>query len=161
STPDAPDKACTKLTQDITIRSTADMSQLPRTGCYDLYGKLVVQGAAVTSLAGLGAINSVDELDLDHTGLTAIDTKQPVGIYGALTVTGNAKLTNLNQLAFETAATGVLIDGNPLLASLDPLTVDDPKLEEVDGDLAITGNAALTQVVLGNLTKVTGGVTIS
>jgi hypothetical protein len=152
---------CTRLDKDVTIRTAADLAALPRTGCYDLYGKLTLQGSVVTSLALLGELNSVDELDLDHTSLTTIDSKRPIGIYGKLTVTGNAKLTNLKQLSFETAATGILIDGNPQLVTLDPLGLDDPKLEEVDGDLAITGNAQLAAVPLQNLTRITGALTIS
>ncbi len=159
--PSTPEGTCAKVEKDVTIRAMADMSTLPKTGCYDIYGKLTLQGSTITSLAGLNEINSVNELDLDHTGLTAIDTKRPLGIYGKLTVTGNAKLTNLKQLSFETAATGILIDGNAVLASLDPLALDVPKLEEVEGDLTITGNPALTVITLSNLTKVTGGLTIS
>lgn len=157
----AADRSCTKVERDVTLRSAADMSALPRTGCYDLYGKLTLQGQAITSLAGLGEINSVNDLDLDHTAVTAIDTKRPLGIYGKLTLTGNAKLTNLKQLSFEIASTGILIDGNPALTSLDPLGLDDPQLQEVDGDLVITGNTALTAIPLGNLTKLTGAFTVS
>lgn len=159
--PGQTDRPCTKLQQDVTIRSAADMTTLPRTGCYDIYGKLTVQGQAITSLAGLNELNSVNELDLENTGVTAIDTRRPLGIYGGLTLTGNARLTNLKQLSFETASTGILIDGNPALTSLDPLGLDDPQLLEVDGDLAITGNAALTAIPLGNLTKLTGALTVS
>jgi hypothetical protein len=155
-------RPCSKLTTDVIVRSAADMTALPRTGCYDIYGKLTLQGSAVTSLAGLAELNSVNALELDHTGLTAIDSVRPLGIYGGeLTVTGNARLANLTQLSFQTAATGILIDSNPALATLDPLGLADPKLEQVDGDIAITGNAALVAVPLGNLSKVTGGVTIT
>jgi hypothetical protein len=152
---------CARRDGDVTLRTTADMASLPKTGCYDIYGKLTVQGAAITSLAGLNSLNSVDELDLDHTSLTAIDSKRPIGIYGKLTVTGNAKLTDLKQLSFETASTGILIDGNTVLASLDPLALADPALAEVDGDIAITTNPALTAVPLGHLTRVTGALTVS
>jgi hypothetical protein len=155
------DRPCTKVEHDVTIRAVADMTTLPRTGCYDIYGKLTLQGQAITSLAGLDEINSVNELDLDHTAVTAIDTRRPLGIYGKLTLTGNAKLTNLKQLSFETASTGILIDGNTALTSLDPLGLDDPQLQEVDGDLVITGNTALPAIPLGNLTKLTGALTVS
>lgn len=155
------DRPCTKVETDVTIRSAADMTTLPKTGCYDIYGKLTLQGQAITSLAGLGEINSVTELDLDHTGVAAIDTKHPLGIYGKLTLTGNAKLANLKQLSFEIASTGILIDGNPALTSLDALALDDPQLQEVDGDVVITGNTALTAIPLGNLTKLTGALTVS
>ena len=152
---------CARVDGDVAIRAAADMATLPKTGCYDIYGKLTLQGAGVTSLAGLNEINSVDELDLDHTGLTAIDTKRPLGIYGKLTVSGNAKLTNLKQLSFETASTGIEIDSNAVLASLDPLGLADPALAEVDGDIAITANPVLTSVPLGHLTRVTGGLVVS
>jgi hypothetical protein len=152
---------CARLDKDVAIRSAADMTALPRTGCYDIYGKLTLQGQAITSLDGLGPINSVDELDLDHTAIAAIDTRRPLGIYGKLTLTGNTKLANLKQLSFETASTGILIDGNTALTSLDALGLADPKLEEVDGDIAITGNPALTAIPLGNLTRLTGGLTVS
>jgi hypothetical protein len=160
-TPAAPEGSCAKVERDVTIRAMADMQSLPRTGCYDIYGKLTLQGAAITSLLALEGLNSVDELILDHTGLTRIDSKRPIGIYGRLTVLGNSKLTNLKQLAFETAATGVMIDGNPVLTSLDPLVLTEPKLDEVNGDLEITGNTALLAISLPNLTKVTGSLTIA
>jgi hypothetical protein len=152
---------CTKIEKDVTIRAMADMSTLPRSGCYDIYGKLSLEGSQITTLLALEQINSVDELDLNGTGLTKIDTKRPLGIYGKLTVTGNAKLTNLRNLSFETAADGILIDGNPALTSLDPLTLDDPMLQAVNGDLTITNNPALTAIPLKNLTKVTGATMIS
>jgi hypothetical protein len=154
-------KPCTKISMDVTVRSPADMSMLPKSDCYDIYGKLVLQGQSITSLAGLNNINSVTELDLDHTGVTSIDTNHSLGIYGKLTVTGNSKLTNLKQLEFMTASTGILIDGNTALTSLDALALDDPKLEEVDGDVAITGNTVLTVIPLANLVKVTGTLTVS
>jgi len=159
--PGQTDRPCTKIEKDVTIRSAADMTTLPKTGCYDIYGKLSLQGQAITSLAGLNEINSVSELDLENTSITAIDTKHPLGIYGKLTLTGNAKLANLKQLTFETASTGILIDSNPALTSLDPLGLDDPQLTEVDGDIVITGNTALTAIPLGNLTKLTGALTVS
>src|SRR6185295_10921232 len=41
------------------------------------------------------------------------------------------------------------------------LGLDDPKLEQVDGDLAITGNPALLALPLKNLLRVTGTMTVS
>lgn len=155
------ERTCAKVEKDVTIRSAADMASLPKTGCYDVYGKLTLQGAQVTSLAGLNGLNSVDELELDHTELAAFDTKNDVAIYGRLTVTGNAKLANLKKLSFETAATGILIDNNAALATLDALGLDAPKLTEATGDIVITGNPALVSVPLKNLTRATGALTIS
>jgi hypothetical protein len=160
---DGGDETCAKVEKDIAIRSEADFAaaKLPQTGCYDLYGKLTLTGTGVTSLAGLKELNSVNELELDHTGLTTIDSPRPIGIYGRLAVTGNAKLTGLAQLSFEEAATGIVIDSNAALASLEPLALGSPKLEEVTGDLAITNNAALTAARTPYLTRVAGAVSIS
>lgn len=155
------DDTCDRLDQDVTIRTTSDLSDLPSTGCYDIYGKLIVQGAAITSLAGVHGLNSVDELELDGTALTTIDTPRQIGIYGKLTLTNNAKLTNLAPLVFQAPVTGLLIDHNAALTTLDPLVLSDPALVEVDGDVAITNNAALTAVPLGHLTRITGALTIS
>jgi hypothetical protein len=161
SSSEPPTGPCAKLENAFMIRSAADMAALPRTGCYDILGKLTLQGASITSLAELGDINSVDELELANTGLTAIDTRHPLGIFGRLTVTGNAKLQNLQRLSFEIPSTGILIDDNDALTSLDALDLDDPRLEQVHGDLAITGNAALPAVLLPKLGAVTGAVTIT
>lgn len=155
------DGACAKVEKDVTVRTAADMAALPRTGCYDIMGKLTLQGSVITSLVGLEQLNAVEELDLDHTALTTIDTKRPIRLYGRLTVTGNPKLTSLKQVQFETASDGVLIDGNGALVSLDALTLDAPKLEEVTGDVTITGNPALTAVSLKHLRKVTGKLLVS
>ena len=155
------DTTCDRLDEDVTIRTTADLADLPSTGCYDIYGKLIVQGAAITSLAGVHGLNSVDELELDGTGLTTIDTPRQIGIYGKLTLTNNTKLTNLAPLVFQAPVTGLLIDHNAALTTLDPLVLSDPALVEVDGDVAITNNAALTAVPLGHLTRITGALTIT
>ncbi|HET9625867.1 MAG TPA: hypothetical protein VFP84_31115 [Kofleriaceae bacterium] len=152
---------CAELDQDLNVTSTADMAGLPKTGCFDLYGKLTISGPAITSLAGLGGLNSVNELVLDNTGLTTLDTKGDVGIYGKLTVTGNPKLTNLKKLAFGNAPVQVLIDNNAQLASLDAFAVGDPQLAQVTGDLTITNNPRLAAIKAPYLTSVTGAVTIA
>src|SRR4051812_11895469 len=47
----ADDATCAKVEKDVIIRNAADMTALPKIGCYDIYGKLTLQGSAVTSLA--------------------------------------------------------------------------------------------------------------
>src|SRR3954469_8154283 len=38
-----PTTACAKIEKAVTIRVPADMELLPRTGCYDIVGKLLIQ----------------------------------------------------------------------------------------------------------------------
>jgi hypothetical protein len=155
-TPPATTAACAKIEKTVTIRVPADMELLPRTGCYDIVGKLMIQSAQITSLAALKDLSSASELELDYTGLTTLDFKLPVNLYGPLTVTNNPLLKDLKQLQFETPPSAVLIDNNSALTSLDALVSATAKLTEVNGDLTITDNAALTAIALPNLTKVTG-----
>ena len=151
-----PSTACAKIEKPVTIRVPADMELLPRTGCYDIVGKLLIQSAQITSLTALKGLSSVSELELDYTGLTTLDFTLPLNLYGALTVTNNPVLRDLKGLQFATPPTGVLIDNNSALTSLDTLVSATAKLTEVNGDLEITNNAALTAIALPNLTKVTG-----
>lgn len=152
---------CTEVQKDVVIRSAADMAELPKTGCYDLFGKLTIQGSNVTSLAGLNGLNSVNELVLDSTSLTSFDTKGDVGIYGKLTVTNNTKLASLDKLAFGAASTGISITNNPALTTAKLFEIDDPALTQVNGDLTISGNSLLAQLNATRLANVTGVVTIS
>ena len=151
-----PPAACAKIEKTVTIRVPADMELLPRTGCYDIVGKLLIQSAQITSLTSLKGLSSVSELELDYTGLTTLDFTLPLNVYGPLTVTNNPALRDLKDLQFATPPTGILIDNNAALASLDTLTSATAKLTEVNGDLEITNNPALTAISLPNLTKVTG-----
>jgi Receptor L domain len=157
---DGAPEECEKVERDVLVRRFADMSSLPQSGCYDIYGRLVLEGSEITSLQALKGLNSVDELEVRGTQLTRIDTQRPVGIYGKLTVTSNPRLVNLQQLSFETAAAGVVISGNPALLSVEPLSIDTPRLEEVAGDIDISDNAVLASVPLKNLIKVSGNVRI-
>lgn len=155
------DGPCAKVEKNITIRAAADVELLPKTGCYDIVGSLTIQSSDITTLAKLGDLNSVTDLDLDHTGLTRIDAKRTIGIYGRLTVTGNAQLTGLQQLMFKTASPGILIDGNPVLAAIEPFLIDTAQLTEVTGDVTITGNTLLGAVTFRHLSKVSGKLLIS
>ncbi len=161
SADEPPAGACKKIEKAVTIRVPADMELLPRTGCYDIVGKLTIQSAQITSLAAMKDLTSVSELELDHTGITTVDFAKPVNLYGALTVTGNAALKDLKQLQFATPPSDVLIDDNAALATLDPFVSAAAKLTEVSGDVTITGNGALPAIPMPNLTKVTGKISIA
>jgi len=156
-----PAGACAKVEKPVTIRVPADMELLPRTGCYDIVGKLTIQSAQITSLAALRGLKSVSELELDYTALTTLDLEQPLNLYGPLRVTNNLVLRDLKQLQFATPPSSIVIDHNAALTTLDPFLAWAVPLTEVNGDLTITDNGALAQVMMPNVTRVAGVLTVA
>lgn len=167
---------CEKVDTNVTIRTWTDFDGLP-TGCWDLHAKLEVKGSSITSLARLGDLIAVDELRLTGTGITSIDTQNPIEIYGPLHVEGNAKLTSLAKLVpIELATT--TIDGNTALSDIDifgdvdritgAVTIaNNPALPRIDlamlahvGTVSITNNAALTTVSGLPATDISGDLTL-
>jgi hypothetical protein len=148
-----------EITTPITIRSDADFAQIP-TGCWDLFAKLRIEGAGIGSLAKLGSLKGVDDLEIVDTNLKTIDTKLPLAVYGAVTITGNKQLTSLANMPVDNAdnlTATYTVRGNPLLASLDGLKY----IKTVEGELRISDNAALADITLDELTSVTGALTIA
>lgn len=153
-------------TTNITIRSASDFDALP-TGCWSLNGDLRIESSAISTLARLGDLIEVNNLELVDTALTSIDTKKTIKVYGSLLVSGNTKLANLNNLAVKrwdgpvnggaTWSVGYTIRNNAALTAIDGLKY----IVQVDSDLRITDNAKLATIELAELTKVTGGVHIT
>jgi hypothetical protein len=151
---------------NLTIRTAADFDALPK-GCWSLNANLRLEGPAITSLARLGELIEVNDLELVDTGLTSLDTRKTIKVYGSLLVSGNTKLTNLNNLAVKrwdgatqdgsAFAVGYTIRNNAQLTAIDGLKY----VVQVDKDLRITDNAKLATVELPELTRVTGGVHIT
>lgn len=148
-----------KVERAITIRSDADFAGLPD-GCWDLWGTLRVEGPAITSLAGLGTLVGVNQLEIVGTSLTSIDTPETIKVYGALTVSNNARLTGLAKLAFDNAddlTTAYTVRNNPALTNLDRLAY----VQASEGDLRITDNPALAAITLDELARVDGALVIA
>ena len=164
------------ISQNWTINS-ADGFGNPPSGCYHLDGTLTLSGAAITSLAKLGDIRGVKDLVIDHTTLTAIDSKSPITVTNSLSVTDNVKLASLANLEFDDGVTlaGIAIERNsaltdvtalaPIAIVAGPTLVDNntklatlgmPKLSRAEAGLKIHDNPALTKIDLGALQSVTG-----
>jgi hypothetical protein len=140
---------------DVTIRTAADWDDLPN-GCWDIHGKLTLEGDTVTSLSKLDKLRSADQLELVDTKLTTLDA--PLYVYESVSITGNAQLTNLDNLTIDKKeAVDVEIDDNAALTGLGGLA----DLKEVTGDLTITRNAKLPAVSLRNLATITGSTRIA
>lgn len=145
-----PASAVEQLTSDVIIRTAADWDDLP-TGCWDLDGKLTLEGDTVTSLSKLSKLVAVTELELTDTKLTALDA--PIYVYESVSITGNAQLTNLDNLTIDKhEAFDVEIDDNAVLTDLGEIA----DLEVLHGNLLVTRNAKLAAVDLRDLTQVEG-----
>jgi hypothetical protein len=147
---------CEPVDHDVSVRTAADVADLP-TGCWDLYGKLTVNGSAITSLAMLGDIRSANDIEIVGTGLTSFDTKSPVDVwYGEIHVASNNALHDLKNLTIHDGHVAhVLIDSNPQLVSFE---LDG--LQKIDTDLQITNNSALQTVAFQTLTEVDGAIAV-
>jgi len=152
-------------TTNLTIRSDADFDALPK-GCWELNANLRLEGPGITTLARLGDLTEVNDLELIDTKLTSISTKKTIKVHGSLLVSGNTQLANLNNLAVKrwdgptqggAFAVSYTIRNNAALTAIDGLKY----INQVDVDLRITDNPKLAAVELAELTKVTGGVHIT
>jgi len=154
-----------EVTTPLVIRGDADFTSLPK-GCWSLNASLRLEGPAITSLAKLGDLTEVNDLEIVDTGLTQLDLKKQLKVWGSLLVSGNAKLGALNNLAvkkWEGATNGgaffvsYTVRGNPQLAALEGLRY----VQTVDGDLRITDNGKLGAIELTELSRVGGTLAIA
>jgi hypothetical protein len=149
---------CQKLETPVTIRANTDFDKLPTT-CWDLFATLRIEGAAIVSIQRLGKLAAVNDLEIVDTGLTTLDLEQPFEVWGAVTVSGNSKLTSLDKLRLQDAddlTTAYTIRNNAALAGLGGLGY----AKTVEGDLRITDNARLSAITFDELTAA-GSVTIA
>ncbi len=154
-----------ELTTNIVIRSDADFAELPK-GCWSLNANLRLEGSAITSLAGLGELTAVNDLEIVDTQLSSIATKKTIKVWGSLHVSGNSKLANLNNLAVKrwdgitqggAFTVSYTVRNNAALTTIDGLKY----IKQVDSDLRITDNPKLTVIDFPELAKVVGGVHIT
>jgi hypothetical protein len=143
----------------LTIRSDADFAGLP-TGCYQFQAKLRIEGAGITSLAKLGKLEGVDNLELVDTNLTTIDSELPITVWGALTVSGNKQLQSLAKLTVEDSEAtkaALTVRNNAALTTLDSIKYT----QVIEADLRIDGNPLLADITLDELTYVGGAVAVT
>lgn len=143
----------------VTIRSDADFAALPA-GCYQIQSKLRIEGTAIASLAKLGKLEGVDDLEIVDTNLKTIDSELSISVWGALTVSGNKQLTGLGKLTVEDTAdtkAALTIRNNPVLASLDSIKYT----QVVETELRIENNPLLADITLDELEYVGGALTIA
>ncbi|MBA2543788.1 MAG: hypothetical protein H0V17_29360, partial [Deltaproteobacteria bacterium] len=149
---DADDTNVETIEEDLVIKTPADLDDLP-TKCWDLRGKLTLQGTNIISLEKLNKLVGMDELEIVGTKLTKLDTK--LYVYETVTITGNDVLADLDQLEVDqNIAVDVTVDDNLALIDLGGLA----DLDKVSGDLTISRNAKLPSLAMRQLDEV-GGTT--
>jgi hypothetical protein len=155
--PDGGTEDCTMVTHDVSVRNPDDATSLPQDGCWDLYGKLSIEGSTITTLSMLGDIRSANDIEIVGTGLTTFDTKSTVNVwYGEVHVASNSKLTSFTNLTIQDGhVANVDIDANPALTNFEL-----GGLEKIDTDLTVTNNPALSKVDISALETVTGNISI-
>jgi hypothetical protein len=141
--------------EDVTLKTADDFESLPNR-CWDLRGKLTLQGTNITSIAKLDKLVGMDALVIDSTKLTKLDV--PLYVYETVEITGNDVLANLEKLEIDqNIATSISVDDNAALIDLGGLE----NLDAVNGDLTISRNAKLPTLSLRGLTEVGGSTRIS
>jgi hypothetical protein len=162
------DATCTnpqEIKTALTLRTDSDFASLPK-GCWSLNATLRLEGTAITSLQKLGDLIEVNDLEIVDTGLTHLDAKKQIKVYGSLLVSGNSKLTALDNLAVKkwdgqteggTFVVTYNVRNNPQLTALEGLRY----VQKVDGDLRITDNAKLGNIELTELTTIGGALVVT
>jgi len=145
-----------EMTINLSIAGDSGFQNLP-SSCWKLNGKLTIAGPAVTSLAKLGDLRSVTDLELNNTALASIDTKSALEVTGTLWVRYNDKLTDIAKLTPAATVDTITIEHNALLTSLGGVT----KAAVVAGQTTIVDNPKLTAVNLGSAQRLEGGLVVS
>ncbi len=152
---------------DFEFNSDASLTSIPKS-CWQLAGKLTIDGS-ISSLAKLGDIRSVGDLAITSSGLTTIDTPNPLAVTGSIDIETNSKLSDLSNLSLppgspggtastcSTFLTAVTLKGNTALTSMGAMN----QLGCVIGLTDIEGNTKLTDLDLSNAIRLEGGLTIT
>lgn len=141
---------------DLTVSGTTAFASVPST-CWSLAGKLSITGASVTTLAKLGDLRAVKDLEIGGTKLTRIDVAAPFDVTGDVYIHDNDALTDLANVAPAGAIAGLRIVNNAALTSVGGLG----HATSVTGAVAITSNAKLTAFDLSAVTRIDGPLTIA
>jgi hypothetical protein len=152
---------------DFDFTSDASLTNIPKS-CWQLAGKLTID-SSVSSLAKLGDLRSVGDLVITSSGLTTIDTPNPLAVTGSIDVETNSKLNDLSNLSLPTNTVGgsastcssfltaVTLKGNTAMTSMGGLN----QLGCVIGLTDIENNTKLTDLDLSNAIRLEGGLTVS
>ncbi|CAN5536464.1 hypothetical protein BH11MYX1_BH11MYX1_08540 [soil metagenome] len=151
-------------TMDITV-SGASMTLADKvpTGCWNLKGKLTVNGSTASLKDVLGDLRQFEDLVLTNTMVTTIDTVAPLAVTRSLDVENNTVLTSLANVALPNDAScltylgSITIKGNQALTDLGGVS----KAMCVAGLTQISNNVELAAVTLDAAARLEGGLEVT
>ena len=143
-------------TMNLSVSGTAAFNGLPGK-CWKLVGTLTITGSTLTSVAGLKDLREVQDLVIENTALTKIDTMSNFTVSGNVTIRNNTKLTDLSKVDAMSTLSSLTVETNAELASFGGLT----KATIVTGMTKIANNPKLATLSLGSTQRLEGGLIIS
>lgn len=144
------------VTMNLTVSGSASFNNLPTT-CWKLNGKLTITGPAVASVAKLGDLREVSDLEIYDSDLTRFDSKGPIEVSGDIYIHNNDKLTDLTNVVAKTQVNSIRVEYNPVLPSIGGVG----RAAIVAGATTIQDNVKLGTLDLGSAQRLEGGLTIS
>jgi hypothetical protein len=144
------------VTMNLTVSGAASFSNLPTT-CWKLNGKLTITGPAVASVAKLGDLREVTDLEIDESALTKFDSKGPIDASHDIYIHNNDTLTDLTNVVAKTQINSLRIEYNPQLTSIGGAG----RATVVAGATTIQDNVKLTTLDLSSAQRLEGGVSIN
>jgi hypothetical protein len=144
------------VTMNLTVSGSSNFNGLPTT-CWRLNGKLVITGPAITSVAKLGDLREVNDLEINDADLATFDTKAPVEVSGDIFIHANDKLTDITNVAAKSTVKSIRVEYNAALTKLGGLS----RVNVVSGATSIANNAKLSTVELGSAQRLEGGLSVT
>ena len=144
------------VTMNLAVSGTANFNNLPAT-CWKLNGTLTITGPAISSVAKLGDLREVTDLEIYESDLTKFDSKGPIEVSGDIYIHNNDKLTDLTNVVAKTQVNSIRVEYNPVLPSLGGIN----RAATVAGATTIQDNVKLGTLDLSAAQRLEGGLTIS
>lgn len=142
-------------TMALNITGSAGFTGLPTT-CWRLNGKLTLSGPAVTSVAKLGDLRGVTDLEIADTDLTSFDSKTQIDVSGDLYIHDNDKLTDIANVVPKPVIDSIRVEYNAALTGLGGVA----SAQTVSAQTSITNNAKLAVANLGSAQRLEGGLAV-
>ena len=143
--------------QDLEVDGSAAPAGTP-SGCWTLQGKLTVTGGGATTLANLGQLQSVDELEVANTALTKFDTPLALQVSGAIYIHDNAQLAAIDNITpASTRIDSLRVENN---AALTAVGTGLAAVEYVTNQTTFLGNGKLATIDLHQAQRLEGGLDI-
>ena len=137
---------------------SGEVSSLPLPSLHTVSGELALQDIPITSLEGLGRLDSIGLLTLHDLHVLENINALTEAQVGGLTVNEAHQLSSISGMSGNTTLGTLTITQAPALRSLSGLE----SVTGILGDIGISGNPALTDIsALSGLTELSGALDIS